>query len=270
MSTDTIPTTAPEPAASDRPLAQDLVVRLEGFDGPLDLLMSLAHEQKVDLSAISISALAEQYLVYINAARRLRLEIAADYLVMAAWLAFLKSRLLLPAPPNDEPDPGDMAAALKFQLQRLAAMQQAAEKMRALPQLGSEIFLRGIPEPIRRIEKPVYDLKLYDLLQALAAPQRRIKAPRYTVPQWRLISLEAALTRIRNMVGFMPSWTALHEFVPDLTLDPLETRSAIASTFAASLEMVKSGELELRQEGIFTPIYIRKTEAPSQNEESRT
>lgn len=250
--------------------AQDLVLSLEGYDGPLDLLLNLAQEQKVDLSAISISALAEQYLAYISAARRLRLEIAADYLVMAAWLAFLKSRLLLPTPPNEEPDPSDMAAALKFQLQRLAAMQQAAERLRALPQLGSEIFLRGIPEPIRRIENPVYDLKLYDLLQALAAPQRRIKPSHYSVPQWRLISLESALARIRNLVGFMPSWTSLHEFIPDLVVDPLEARSAIASTFAASLEMVKSGELELRQEQTFAPIYIRKAEAPPPSEENRT
>ncbi len=258
----------PDAVAPDNS-AQDLVVRLEGFDGPLDLLLNLAQEQKVDLSAISISALAEQYLAYINVARRLRLEIAADYLVMAAWLAFLKSRLLLPVPIDEEPDAGDMAAALKFQLQRLAAMQQAAEQLRALPQLGSEIFLRGIPEPIRRIENPIYDLKLYDLLQALAAPQRRVKAPHYSVPQMRLMSLEAALTRIRNLVGFMPSWTALYEYVPDLVVDPLEARSAIASTFAASLEMVKSGELELRQERSFAPIYVRKAEAQPLNEESQ-
>lgn len=255
--------TAPETSEAD------LVLRLDGFDGPLDLLLNLAQEQKVDLSAISISALAEQYLIYINAARRLRLEIAADYLVMAAWLAFLKSRLLLPVPPNEEPNPNDMAAALKFQLQRLAAMQKAAEQMRLLPQLGSEVFMRGIPEPIRRIEKPVYDLKLYDLLQALAAPQRRHKAPRYSLPQLRLISLESALARIRNLVGFMPEWTSLQEFIPELVVDKLEARSAIASTFAASLELVKAGELELRQENTFAPIYIRKAEAPLKHEETQ-
>lgn len=254
-------------AAHNSPDGQNLVVRLDGFDGPLDLLLSLAQEQKVDLAAISISALAEQYLAYIAAARRLRLEIAADYLVMAAWLAFLKSRLLLPAPLEEEPPASDMAALLKFQLQRLAAMQQAAERLQTLPQLGSEIFLRGIPEPVLKIEKPIYDLKLFDLLQALVAPQRRHKAPRYTLPQVQLMSLEAALERVRNLVGFMPEWTTLQEYIPDLTLGPLEARSAIASTFAASLEMAKLGEVQLRQDGAFAPIYIRKADTARIQEE---
>ena len=264
-----MPTSDPALAAGHDDSGHDLVVRLEGFDGPLDLLLNLAHEQKVDLGAISISALAEQYLTYISMARRLRLEIAADYLVMAAWLAFLKSRLLLPAQPDDEPTPHDMAAALRFQLQRLQAMQKAAEALRALPQLGIDIHLRGIPEPITKIEKPIYDLKLYDLLQALAAPQRRIKAPHYSLPQIRLMSLESALARIRNLVGFMPRWTALQEFIPDMVIDPLEARSAIASTFAASLELAKMGELELRQDSTFSPIYIRKAEIVPQEEDNR-
>lgn len=247
----------------------DLVVRLGGFDGPLDLLLNLAHTQKVDLSAISISALAEQYLIYINAARRLRLEIAADYLVMAAWLAFLKSRLLLPAPPSEEPDPGDMADALKFQLLRLESMQQAAESLRALPQLGHEIFLRGMPEPVRKIEKPVYDLKLYDLLQALAAPQRRVRPPHYALPESRLMSLEAALERLRVMLGYAPGWTELGVLIPDdWAVDPLEARSSTASIFAASLEMAKLGAIELRQESAFAPIFVRRADRPIFNEES--
>lgn len=237
----------------------DLVVKLSGFDGPLDLLLSLAHEQKVDLATLSISALAEQYLAYIGAARRLRLEIAADYLVMAAWLAYLKSRLLLPVPQQEEPDPTDMAAALRFQLQRLEAMRQASEKLQALPQLGSEIFLQGRPEKIRRIEVPVYHLSIYDLLQALAAPQRRVKAPRYSLAAQKLFALEEAVSRVRNMVGFMPDWSTLSSFVPELLLEtPIERRSALASTFAASLELAKFGELVLRQEETFGPIYLRR------------
>jgi len=153
----------------------DLVVALDGFEGPIDLLLSLARDQKVDLGKISILALAEQYLVYIGEARRLRLEIAADYLVMAAWLAFLKSRLLLPQPQENEPDAGQMAEALKFQLQRLEAMQKAAQQVQALPQLGMDIFLRGKPEEVEIEEQPVYYLPLYDLLTALAAPLRRKK-----------------------------------------------------------------------------------------------
>lgn len=239
----------------------DLVVRLGAFDGPLDLLLNLAHDQKVDLAAISISALAEQYLAYIGAARRLRLEIAADYLVMAAWLAFLKSRLLLPEPPPSEPDPGDMAAALRFQLQRLEAMRKASDLLQALPQLGSEIFMNARPEKVRRIEVPVYHLPLYDLLQALAAPQRRTKAPRYTLAAQKLFALDEALGRVRAMVGYMPDWTDLTSFIPELlTESPLERRSAVASTFAASLEMAKFGEIVLRQDATFGPIYLRRAE----------
>lgn len=258
-----------EPAPAIAPTGEseaDLVVRLGAFDGPLDLLLNLAHEQKVDLSAISISALAEQYLAYIGAARRLRLEIAADYLVMAAWLAFLKSRLLLPVPQEEEPNPGDMAAALRFQLQRLEAMRQAAEKLQALPQLGSEIFLQGRPEKLRRIEVPIYHLSLYDLLQSLAAPQRRVKAPRYALAAQKLFALEEAVSRVRNMVGFMPDWSELSSFVPELLLEtPIERRSALASTFAASLELAKFGELVLRQDETFGPIFVRRPEPSSSN-----
>ena len=239
----------------------DLVVRLGVFDGPLDLLLSLAQEQKVDLAHISISALAEQYLTYIGAVRRLRLEIAADYLVMAAWLAYLKSRLLLPEPPQAEPDPKDMAAALRFQLQRLEAMRQAAENLQNLPQLGLDVFMNVRPEVVQRIERPIYHLSIQDLLLALAAPQRRHKAPRYAVAAQKLVSLEAAMTRLRGMVGFMPEWSALSAFMPELLVaDPLEQRSVIASTFAASLELAKFGEIVLRQDVTFGTIYLRRVD----------
>jgi len=250
-------TETPEAAA---PSAVDLVVSLEGFDGPIDLLLTLAREQKVDLSTISILALSEQYLAYINEARHLRLEIAADYLVMAAWLAFLKSRLLLPELPDEEPNPADMAAALKFQLLRLEAMQKAAQRLLELPQLGTDFFMRGRPESLEVTEKPIYYLPLYDLLTALGAPQRRRKPETYGIKPTRLYSIEDSLIRMRRLLGAaVPDWGVLQGFLPSLKgHDSLETKSAIASTFSAVLEMVKAGELELRQSETFSPIYVKK------------
>lgn len=239
----------------------DLVVSLEGFDGPIDLLLNLAREQKVDLSTLSILALAEQYLAYITQARQLKLEIAADYLVMAAWLAYLKSRLLLPDLPEEEPNPAEMAEALKFQLLRLEAMQQAAQKLLNLPQLDSDFFMRGRPEEREVTEKPIYYLPLYDLLTALGAPQRRRKPESYDIAPTRLYSMEESLKRMRRLLGALPSWGTLHAFLPSLeNHDPLETKSAIASTFSAILEMVKEGELDLRQAETFAPLYLRRRE----------
>jgi len=244
------------------PPAADLVVALDGFEGPIDLLLSLAREQKVDLAKISILALAEQYLAYIATARKLRLEIAADYLVMAAWLAYLKSRLLLPQQEEDEPDAAAMAEALKFQLQRLEAMQKAARQIQALPQLGFDVFLRGRPEEIEVEENPVYFLPLGDLLTALAAPLRRRKPESYNIAPTRLYSLEEAVARLHQLLGVIPSWSALLEFLPEILGAGLERSSAVASTFAATLELVKNGELELRQDGTFAPIYLRRRETP--------
>jgi segregation and condensation protein A len=242
----------------------DLVVALDGFEGPIDLLLNLAREQKLDLSTLAILPLAEQYLAYIASARKLRLEIAADYLVMAAWLAFLKSRLLLPEPESaeGEPDPAAMAEALKFQLLRLEAMQKAAKQIQECPQLGIEVFLRGAPQPMEIEDKPVYFLPIQDLLTALAAPQRRRKPDSYSVEPTRLYSMEESVERMRHLLGVMPSWTVLRSFMP-LTAGEgpaLEQRSAIASTFAATLELVKNGELEVRQDGTFAPIYVRRRE----------
>jgi segregation and condensation protein A len=242
----------------------DLVISLDGFEGPIDLLLALAHAQKVDLRQLAILPLAEQYLLYIAEARRLRLEVAGDYLVMAAWLAFLKSRLLLPAPetPQDEGDPAAMAEALKFQLLRLEAMQKAARQIQDRPQLGADIFLRGIAEPIEVEEKPIYYLPIQDLLTALCAPSRRRKPETYNVIRTRLYSLEESVTRLRSLLGVMPNWGVLQNFLPEVidAQEALEARSAIASTFAATLELVKNGELELRQDGTFAPIYLRRRE----------
>jgi len=239
-----------------------LVVSLDGFEGPIDLLLNLAREQKVDLSKIAILPLAEQYLEFIATARKLRLEVAADFLVMAAWLAFLKSRLLLPEPVENlgEPDPAAMAEALKFQLLRLEAMQQAAKQVQALPQLGSDVFLRGQPEDMEVEEKPIYFLPIQDLLSALAAPMRRKKPISYNIAPTRLYSMEESVDRLRDLLGIMPSWTVLQNFLPtDLSHEQiLQVRSAVASTFAATLELVKNGELDLRQDGTFAPIYLRR------------
>lgn len=234
----------------------DLVLALDGFEGPIDLLLNLAREQKVDLATIAILPLAEQYLAYITEARRLRLEIAADYLVMAAWLAYLKSRLLLPQPPEDGPNPADMADALKFQLQRLEAMQKAAQQLQDLPRLGIDIFLRGEPEGIEVEEQPVYYLPLGDLLTALAAPLRRRKPVAYNIRLRRLYSIEESVERLTRLLGTMPPWSALLEFLPEAMGDAVERRSALASTFAATLELAKNGKLEMRQDGTFAPIYL--------------
>jgi len=262
----TIPETGPPLAAR-----ADLVLALDGFEGPIDLLLNLAREQKLDLATIAILPLAEQYLAFITEARNLRLEIAADYLVMAAWLAFLKSRLLLPETQagEGEPDPAAMAEALKFQLQRLEAMQQAAQKVQALPQLGLDVFLRGLPEKMEVEEKPVYYLPIQDLLLALSAPLRRRKPDQYNIAPLRLYSLEESVARLRGQLGIMPDWDILQKFLPgDLAPEQaIEVRSAIASTFAATLELVKTGELELRQDGTFAAIYMRRRAGSAKRED---
>lgn len=267
LSSDIVSSDAPLTVSEVLGSPTDLVVALDGFDGPIDLLLNLAREQKVDLSTISILALAEQYLNYITSARNLRLEIAADYLVMAAWLAYLKSRLLLPELPEDEPNPADMAAALKFQLLRLESMQKASAQLFDLPQLGSDFFMRGCPDRMTIEEIPVYYLPIYDLLAALGAPQRRRKPDSYDIKPTRLYSLEESLLRMRRMLGGLPNWDTLFAFLPNMKgHEGLQERSAIASTFAAVLELVKAGEVELRQSQNFGTIYVR----PRANDSSDT
>ncbi len=253
-----------EDIVTDRDGEADLVLSLQGFEGPIDLLLSLARDQKVDLAKIAILPLAEQYLGYIAEARRLRLEVAADYLVMAAWLAYLKSRLLLPAPeqPKDDSDPVAMAEALKFQLLRLEAMQKAALQIQERPQLGSDIFMRGIPEPIEVEVQPVFYMTIQDLLSAISAPSRRRKPETYNIARTRYYSLQESVSRLRHLLGDMPSWNVLQSYLPEVNNaeEALEIRSAVASTFAATLELVKNGELELRQDGTYAPIYLRRRE----------
>jgi segregation and condensation protein A len=254
----------PEPG-SDAEFRLDL----EGYEGPIDMLLGLAREQKVDLKKLSILELADQYLAYIQRARQLRLEIAADYLVMAAWLAYLKSRLLLPEPPGDaEPSGAEMAAALAFQLQRLQSMQEAGQKLMSLAQLGRDFFGRGAPEPIKILEKSVYDTKLYDLLRAYAGHVQSKQAGRLRILPTDLYSMDDVLRRFSAMLGHMlPSWQTLQAFLPDdigLHASPIRRRSALAATFAATLELTRSGRVELRQDGAFGPIYLRAPAQPSE------
>ena len=236
----------------------DLVVDLEGYEGPIDMLLALAREQKVDLTRISILRLADQYLDYIAAARHLRLEIAADYLVMAAWLAYLKSRLLLPQPPApDEPSGEEMAAALTEQLRRLEAMQEAGVRLMARPQLGRDVFARGAPEGLPRVLVPVWDATLYDLLKAYGEGRARKEAGVLHIEPPELYSMDDALQRLARILGRMPDWRSLMSFLPQAIGDPLVWRSAVAATFAASLELVRSGKLQLRQDAAFGPIFLR-------------
>ena len=236
----------------------ELIVHLDGFEGPIDLLLTLARDQKVDLTKISILGLAEQYLSFIEAAQRLRLEIAADYLVMAAWLAYLKSRLLLPSGEGDEePTGSELAAALSYQLQRLEAMRNAAETLFARPLLGRDVFARGAPEGIRVTTRSVYEATLFELLQAYGATQRRRKPAPLRIEQMELFSMDDALGRLSQVLGKVPDWSALSSFLPGGLEDDLVRRSAVAATFAASLELVRSGQAEIRQDQLFGPIFFR-------------
>jgi segregation and condensation protein A len=247
------------PAAAPDAGAPPLIVDLDGYEGPIDLLLALAREQKVDLARLSILALADQYLAFIAAQRQLRLEIAADYLVMAAWLAYLKSRLLLPQPAaaDDGPSGAELEAALRRRLQLLEAMQRAGAALMARPQLGREVFLRGAPDGLPTIDRPVYELRLYELLAAYAATQRRRTAQVLTIERPAVHSLEDALRRLAQFVGHVPDWRELEGFLPAELRDGVLRRSALAATFAATLELARTGAIELRQDRPFGPIYLR-------------
>ncbi len=243
---------APEPA---------LILDLDGYEGPIDLLLALAREQKVDLAKLSILALADQYLAFIAAQTRLRLEIAADYLVMAAWLAYLKSRLLLPEPAaeDDAPSGAELAASLRHRLRLLAAMQRAGGALMAGPLLGRDVFLRGAPEGLPRVDRPVYRLSLYELLAAYGAGHRRSHARVLTIEPAAFHSLADALRRLRPFIGHVREWRELAAFLPTELRGAAFRRSALAATFAASLELTRAGHIELRQDRPFGPIYLRSS-----------
>jgi segregation and condensation protein A len=246
----------PAELAEDEPA---LVVDVEGYEGPLDLLLALARQQKVDLSKISILALANQYLVFIEAARKIRLELAADYLVMAAWLAYLKSRLLLPEPASaDGPSAEEMATALANRLRRLEAIREASNRLMNRPQLQRDIFPRGDPEQIAEIKHPKFTATLFDLLSAYAVQrQQRVLASVHLAKRtvWSLSEARASLERL---VGMAEDWSRLDQYLIIYVVDPSQRATVFASSFAAALEMVREGEVELHQKEAFAPLYFRK------------
>ncbi len=257
--------------ADDRPAAsaragEPLVVDLEGYEGPLDILLALARNQKVDLTKISILGLAEQYLAFIAEAGRIRIEIAADYLVMAAWLAYLKSRLLLPEEEGDEPSGPEMAARLAFQLRRLDAMRSAATRLMRRDRLGRDIFPRGAPEGIRVIRRAEFEMSLFDLLKSYGDIKIRGHARPMVIAPPNVHTHEAALERFSRMLGRVPSWQSLQAFLPPDVFSPEERRIALSSTFTAGLELARRGTLKLRQRKPFGPIYVMATGSPSEGE----
>ena len=233
-------------------------VDLDGFEGPLDLLLELARRQKVDLARISVLALAEQYIAFVEAARELRLELAADYLVMAAWLAYLKSRLLLPAPTKAESgEAAELADALAQRLRRLEQIRRAAEALFARSLLGRDVFARGAPEPIARANAIVYEATLYDLLSAYARQSQKHARSRVRLQArvvWSLAEAREALTR---MIGQVDNWTELNSWLINYGVEPKFRRTARASSFSASLELAREGRIELRQDAAFAPLWLR-------------
>lgn len=236
-----------------------LHVDVDGFEGPLDLLLELARRQKVDLHRISILALSEQYLLFIEEAREMRLELAADYLVMAAWLAYLKSRLLLPEPPKgEEPSASDLATALALRLRRLEAIREAAKRLSDRPQLGRDIFARGAPEPVEIRREAAWEATLYDLLSAYARQRQTRLATRVTMPQRHVWSLTDARDALQRLLGEAQDWTTLDGYLLRYMVEPEMRPTILASAFSATLEMAREGRLVLRQDKPFAPLWVRR------------
>lgn len=248
--------------APDEP---SLVVDVEGYEGPLDLLLALARQQKVDLAKISILALADQYLTFIEAARKLRLELAADYLVMAAWLAFLKSRLLLPEPAAAEgPSAEELANALAARLRRLEAIREAATRLMTRPQLGRDVFARGAPESIAEVKHPQWTATLYDLLRAYAVQRQHRALARVTMAKRSVWSLAEARAAVDRLIGISADWSRLDDFLLSYVVEPSQAPTVFASSFAATLELVREGHAEVHQKEPFAPLFIRKRAAPAE------
>jgi segregation and condensation protein A len=246
-------------APEDRLAAEALIVDVDGFEGPLDLLLTLSRTQKVDLRRISVLKLAEQYLGFVERARSLRIELAADYLVMAAWLAFLKSRLLLPPEPGDEgPSAEDLAAHLAFQLERLQAMRDAAARLMGRDQLGRDFFARGVPEDMTHHRKVVWTASLLDLMRAYARIRTKDEFRPFVMDREHVFTMEQALERMRGLIGYAGDWATLVSFLPEgWDVSPMARRSALAAHFAAVLELAKRGQISLRQGETFAPIELR-------------
>ena len=248
---------------SDKPDAAaqpDLfLIDIDGYEGPLDLLLALARTQKVDLAQISVLQLAEQYIAYIERMRDLRLEVAADYLVMAAWLVFLKSKLLLPEEPGEEEPTGDeLAAALAFRLKRLEAMRKAAKRLMNRHRLGQDMFARGDPEPVAITRKSTWKVTYNDLLSAYATHQQRAMVTTVSVAKRAVWSLKDAQEILYRLVGDIAHWAPLDELIKQFVTEPGERKSALASSFSATLELAKEGTIELQQSENFSPLYVRQ------------
>ncbi|WP_297581720.1 ScpA family protein [Devosia sp.] len=242
------------------PAAEDILrVEVGGYEGPLDLLLDLARRQKVDLSAISVLALAEQYLSFIDNMRERRIEVAADYLVMAAWLAYLKSRLMVPQAPGDEEPSGEMLAAmLQFRLKRLEAMRMAANRLMNRPRLGFQIYQRGAPEAIEIARRPIWEASLYDLLKAYSSQRERGTATDYAPRLRNVWSLQDARDLLVRLIGDSMEWVALDAYLVDYLARPGDRATARASSFASSLELVRQGEIDMRQTETFGPLFLRR------------
>ena len=249
-------------ALLDADAGDQLVVDVQGFEGPLDLLLALARTQKVDLAKISVLALAQQYLDFISEARRLRLEIAADYLVMAAWLAFLKSKLLLPAEPSEEGEPtgAELAALLAFRLKRLHAMREVSAQLMTRKRLGRDVFGRGDPEPIRISRQSVYDANVYDLLKAYSQQRQRTAVLSMQLKPRTVWSLNEARDELERLLGMNVDWAPLDQLIAEFLVEPELRKTALASSFTATLEMTREGALEIRQARSFAPLFVRRRE----------
>jgi segregation and condensation protein A len=248
-----------DPAADRAEDEPALVVDVEGFEGPLDLLLALARQQKVDLAKISILALADQYLAFIEEARKLRLELAADYLVMAAWLAYLKSRLLLPdahAPEGQSAE--DMATALALRLKRLEAIRDVAERLFGRPQLDRDVFRRGQPEPIAHIKHAQWTATLYDLLSAYSQQRQKTALSHVRLAKRTVWSLAEARETLERLIGQSADWARLDEYLISFVVEPSLAPTVFASSFASTLELVREGLMEVHQQGAFAPLYVRK------------
>lgn len=247
------------PAASEA-----LIVDVAGFEGPLDLLLALARTHKVDISKISILGLVDQYLAYIAEAQRLKIEIAADYLVMAAWLTFLKSRLILPREKEtgDEPTADEMAQRLAFRLMRLEAMRRAIGELMTRKRLGRDVFQRGMPEQVETVSEVRWTAEIYDLLKAYAELRRRTVKVTHVVKARRVWSIKQARTRLESLVGqVIGDWVELDACLKTYLATEEEDKTVLASSFGATLEMAREGVIELRQDAPFSPIYMRRREA---------
>src|SRR5690242_13304101 len=242
----------------ERPIRQsdELNLSLDGWEGPLDLLLSLARAQKVDLAQISILQLVEQYLAYLAEARALKLEIAADYLVMAAWLAYLKSCLLLPKDPEADPSPEEIALRLQQRLQRLDAMREAGARLLGRDRVGRDVFLRGAPEGLRLIRKAAWQVRDFDLFAAYGVVRARTAPAMHVIRARAVMTLEEAIERVGKMIGMALDWTFLESFLPQ-SQDPQFRKSALASSFLAVLELAKRGRLQFAQEDAFGPIQVK-------------